>query len=656
MRIDKIVLNNYRQFRDVEIDFSNKTSKDLHYILGQNGTGKTNLLNAISWCLYNSEPHLSNDSQQLPRLNLTMHDRVDEICSLKVEVWVTTYDGTRIIFSRTEDYVTKGKGFEPQFKCQLFKVKVTDNNGNTKIYEKDDDTTTFVERFIPQGIREFFFFDGERLDNYFKEATGQGIKHAIFEISQIDILERIERNLRTIIDELRREAGKLSPEVDEIRKKLEQKEKEHEEVQKHIGDIQQQIDMAKKKIDYYSEALRGLPDIEKLEEQRRTLEIKKKRKVDILKEKKEEKNKLLFNYGVRFMLVPAIFKARDVIKDKKMKKEIPPIMDKDLLEKVIKLKRCEICGRDIKPNSIEEERVKDLIEKISFSSVIAKELNNMEQPLNLIYNDLRQFKDIVTKITKEIQDVEKDLEEIVKQIQDIDKQIGGYDKEKIKDWNYERKKFQTLYEEALKKLGEYQKLKQDLESEINENQNKLKKEMHKENKLKDLEQHINFSTDALNVIKESKERIMDLFRQKIANETKSLFFELIWKKETFKDVDIDDGYNLHLIHAKGYECLGTVSAAERELLALAFTIALHKISGFDSCIIIDTPVARISDNHRENFAKVFLRLSNEKQVILLVTPDEYSDEMRKILENEASNKYKFKLEPNEEEVLLEEVK
>jgi DNA sulfur modification protein DndD len=67
-------------------------------------------------------------------------------------------------------------------------------------------------------------------------------------------------------------------------------------------------------------------------------------------------------------------------------------------------------------------------------------------------------------------------------------------------------------------------------------------------------------------------------------------------------------------------------------------------------------VARISDNHRENFAKVFLRLSNEKQVILLVTPDEYSDEMRKILENEASNKYKFKLEPNEEEVLLEEVK
>jgi DNA sulfur modification protein DndD len=588
MRIDKIVLNNYRQFRDVEIDFSNKTSKDLHYILGQNGTGKTNLLNAISWCLYNSEPHLSNDSQQLPRLNLTMHDRVDEICSLKVEVWVTTYDGTRIIFSRTEDYVTKGKGFEPQFKCQLFKVKVTDNNGNTKIYEKDDDTTTFVERFIPQGIREFFFFDGERLDNYFKEATGQGIKHAIFEISQIDILERIERNLRTIIDELRREAGKLSPEVDEIRKKLEQKEKEHEEVQKHIGDIQQQIDMAKKKIDYYSEALRGLPDIEKLEEQRRTLEIKKKRKVDILKEKKEEKNKLLFNYGVRFMLVPAIFKARDVIKDKKMKKEIPPIMDKDLLEKVIKLKRCEICGRDIKPNSIEEERVKDLIEKISFSSVIAKELNNMEQPLNLIYNDLRQFKDIVTKITKEIQDVEKDLEEIVKQIQDIDKQIGGYDKEKIKDWNYERKKFQTLYEEALKKLGEYQKLKQDLESEINENQNKLKKEMHKENKLKDLEQHINFSTDALNVIKESKERIMDLFRQKIANETKSLFFELIWKKETFKDVDIDDGYNLHLIHAKGYECLGTVSAAERELLALAFTIALHKISGFDSCIIIDT--------------------------------------------------------------------
>ena len=70
MRIERIDLKNYRQFRNVSIDFGKSPNQDLHIIVADNATGKTNLLNAINWCLYGNEPHLSKDSQQLPRLNL----------------------------------------------------------------------------------------------------------------------------------------------------------------------------------------------------------------------------------------------------------------------------------------------------------------------------------------------------------------------------------------------------------------------------------------------------------------------------------------------------------------------------------------------------------------------------------------------------------
>ena len=40
--------------------------------------------------------------------------------------------------------------------------------GNTKILE-DEDAMLVAENFVPYAIKEFFFFDGERLDNFFEK-------------------------------------------------------------------------------------------------------------------------------------------------------------------------------------------------------------------------------------------------------------------------------------------------------------------------------------------------------------------------------------------------------------------------------------------------------------------------------------------------------
>lgn len=52
MRLESVEISNYRQYKDVFFDFCTKGSYDVHIIWGKNGMGKTNLLNAISWCLY----------------------------------------------------------------------------------------------------------------------------------------------------------------------------------------------------------------------------------------------------------------------------------------------------------------------------------------------------------------------------------------------------------------------------------------------------------------------------------------------------------------------------------------------------------------------------------------------------------------------------
>ena len=67
--------------------------------------------------------------------------------------------------------------------------------------------------------------------------------------------------------------------------------------------------------------------------------------------------------------------------------------------------------------------------------------------------------------------------------------------------------------------------------------------------------------------------------------------------------------------------------------------ALNQVSGFDVPIIIDTPLGRISSKPKAEIAKNLSEYLKEKQVILLVTDEEYNSEVRKRLINRVCNEY-----------------
>ena len=82
MRFDSIDIENYRQYKSLHITFPEKSGNDLHVIVASNGVGKTNLLNAINWCLYGDEPHLGDEDDALTICNhlalQEAHESVDD--------------------------------------------------------------------------------------------------------------------------------------------------------------------------------------------------------------------------------------------------------------------------------------------------------------------------------------------------------------------------------------------------------------------------------------------------------------------------------------------------------------------------------------------------------------------------------------------------
>ena len=69
MELDKVIIKNFRQYRDVEVEFARDPEKNFTIIKGNNGTGKTTMLNALSWCLYGEEIHDYKDDSALSICN-----------------------------------------------------------------------------------------------------------------------------------------------------------------------------------------------------------------------------------------------------------------------------------------------------------------------------------------------------------------------------------------------------------------------------------------------------------------------------------------------------------------------------------------------------------------------------------------------------------
>lgn len=659
MRIQRVVLKNYRQFRDLQIDFPKPTgaNSDLHILIGRNGTGKTNLLNAINWCLYGDEPHLSGESSKLPLPNLNglEESRDSKYAEVKVELWVGVDDAQTIIFTRTAMFHVQpdfGRQDLPPREVRLeVRVLNADGSGNTEIV-RDEDALSYVERFVPSRIREFFFFDGEMLDKYFRESSAQNVRHAVFVLAQIDVLERIEGRLRTVLQDLRKEAGKKDPRIEETRQRFEEAQDQLTRIQQDIEKCNAQITLARNRLKEYEGKLAHVPDVESLEEQRRRLKTERSKKTEMRDAKRHERQELLYKGALALMPRRAIEDALTLIHRKRQEREIPPHVDDRLLQETLESGECKVCGSPLDDQAT--AKVETLLGQVRHSSAVTRELAEMEPYLQRFVDYAREFGSRIRLVTADLETYEKDLEKIARAIQEIDRQLAGYDAERIRQWAQERRRWEQALEENLQRKGGLQTECERLQKQLEQLSQQLDQEIRREEENRRLSRQMRFCSEAEHVVRQARSAVMQEIRERIVEETKRIFFDLVWKKQTFQDIAIGEDYSISLFHVTGLDCLGTVSAAERQLLALSFMLALHEVSGFDSPILIDTPVARVSDEHRENLGQVLVSVSEGKQTMLLLTPSEYSDEIARCLDPRLSSRRELRLTPDEREARLEE--
>jgi len=160
MLLKSIQLTDFRQFKGQQppIYFSTDSEKNVTIILGDNGTGKTTLAQAFTWCLYGK----TDFRDKLVLCKSTAQEMTpNNEATVKVKL-VLKHKGKDYTITREQRYTKSSTGALRPNQAVLSIAHKGDDGQQEFV---DDTQTEFqIKKILPEDLARYFFFNGERLD------------------------------------------------------------------------------------------------------------------------------------------------------------------------------------------------------------------------------------------------------------------------------------------------------------------------------------------------------------------------------------------------------------------------------------------------------------------------------------------------------------
>ena len=642
MILDKLSLHNFAIYKGEQEFDLNPLSKEKPIILigAMNGSGKTTFLQSIDFLLYgkNSNTFKSQNLSYEGYLEKNIHkDHKNDGASISLNFRKQTR-GKEENFKVVRMWKKSGEKIKENFYVYV-------NDILDEIITKDWDN--FIEQILPAKVAQLFFFDGEKIEQLADlDQSKEVLRKAIDSLLGLEIVTRLNLDL----DEFAKKSAVLSKDdkdlktINELEDQvnlINQDIKKLEDKKIKLEDISTKIKFEISSLDQELERS-GLSFFEKKKEIEVALENKNKENEElkshliniageegplliVKKEIKEIEEKLLNNINQNKKDL-ASEEKNNLIKDIKLFVE-KDCNDNNFREKLFNF----LLSKQIKTFSINED----------FSKINGLNFENLKEIQNKILPDLdKKINFNLNQLKENIIDIER-LEIEFKKIPAEDKIKPIINKQ------------ESLKIEVIQILGAIKQINEQIEQKNSEKRPKefqLKKlyqiQSDKKTELLDSERFVVFSEKTQIIMDEFKTRVLEHHILKLENFIKECFNFLIRKKEFLEKVKIDiNNFELLLFDKKNRNIeTSTLSAGERQLLAVAILWALAKASNKLSPTIIDTPLGRLDSKHRLNLVEKYFPNASH-QVILLSTDEEINKNYLNIMKDSVSKSYLINFDP-----------
>lgn len=190
MLMKKLELENFRQYKGKQvIEFSEDSKKNVTLILGKNTSGKTTLIQAFRWVLYNDSNFTGRRNEPNNVLNHDVRKTMMPGDYMDAKATLTfTHQGMEYELSRKYEYGCKIHG-EAHLIRQNPAIMYHYPNGEREVVRGAEEK---LKEILPESLAEYFFFDGEKIAQSCKPGN---VKDSINSIMGLVPLERMMNHL-----------------------------------------------------------------------------------------------------------------------------------------------------------------------------------------------------------------------------------------------------------------------------------------------------------------------------------------------------------------------------------------------------------------------------------------------------------------------------
>jgi DNA sulfur modification protein DndD len=445
MKIRNVTLTNFRTFYGTtKIEFSTDPDRPTTIFIGENGAGKTTVLNAIYWAFTGGFTEQFSESAKL--VNKDARQEGTKKCSVSIE-----FDNE---FSNGEDrYLLIREKFEGNSESEITLQKINSKGAYEGISEGMADIV--IERFIPKRLANWFIFDGEAMrhmhlngDPKFKDELSQTF--GFTSMSQlIKILDQIDGDYK-------KEEQKLikSEELDSISAEIERLADSVSHDEKRLKNLAITISQEKRKVESLELKLSNLPQSEPIQGQReratrRLGEAKAKRAI-----KERERNQYIALTAPKKLLQDRLQSLVQELIVKEEKQILPQPFGTQLIADILEKGEC-ICGTKIVPGSHEAACLATQKESATTGQLQSR-IFSFRSEINNYLNDADEFQSVLDRLAEDIGIYEGEVADQEQIIEQADKKIADIPDEEIQKIKNDLYLSRDLIETSIRQQGEVQ--------------------------------------------------------------------------------------------------------------------------------------------------------------------------------------------------------